>query len=145
MKLDPRFKNTEFTVEADSFAKHTLWQNYAKEALDFRKEFLNSQGLIKELKLRHEWKDDSMGTVMQIGEIDKRPICVTFFWTKIDGHLVMFYDITSQLADHKMMEDWLKKYCNPQHEGRSSNCDASNFHHCLDYINTSNASNPKSH
>ena len=109
MKLDPRFKNTEFTVKANSFTKHILWQEYAMEALPFYSDNLNTIGLNKEIQKRHNWKDDNMGTSMQIGEINKRPICVSFFWTTIDQHLIMFYDCTSQLADHKMVEDWLKK------------------------------------
>ncbi len=138
MKLDPRFKDTEFTVEADSFAKHELWSKYSLEWLNMYKLDFTEEALRKQVKFRVDWKDDSMGTIMEIGQIKGRPICVSFFWTTIDGHLIMFYDCTSQLADHKMVEDWLEKYCNPKHEGCSSNCDANNFHNCLQYIRNAN-------
>lgn len=138
MKLDKRFQDTEYTVEANSFEKHTLWQNFSLEALDFKRNKLTPEALAEETKYRVNWKDDSMGSSMQIGEINKRPICVTFFWTKINNRLIMFYECTSQLVDHEMLQNWLKKYCNPQHQGSRSNCDAFNFHNCIHYINDTN-------
>lgn len=138
MKLDPRFKDTEYTVEADMFAKHTLWQNFSTEALECQRIKLNTAQLCQELQYRVKWIDDNMGYSMQIGEVNKRPVCVTFFWTKIDNRLVMFYHATSEIVDHKMVNDWLKKYCNPQDKGCSNNCDANNFHNCLIYIRNAN-------
>lgn len=55
-----------------------------------------------------EWKDISIGTSPQIGEINNRPICVCVFFAEIEGRRVGFYEGISQLVDHKMIEEWLR-------------------------------------
>lgn len=117
MKIDPRFKDTEFVVEADSFAHQTLWEQWSTEALFHRPHCNNIK-----------WEQDSMGLLYQVGTLDNCPVNVGFVWAKLNGHLILFYDACSQIVDHLMVESWLKKYCNTQ------NCNASNFHHVINYI-----------
>ena|SRR5581483_3409967 len=128
MKVDPRFKDTEYVVEADSYAMQSLWERWSTEALHKHKDF----NFIN-------WRQDSMGSCVHIGDLDKRPVVVTFFWAKLNGHLVVFWEATSEVVDYKMVEEWLGKYCNPQHNDRRSRCDANNFHHVIEYINDCHA------
>jgi len=124
MKIDPRFKDTEFVVEADSYAMQSLWERHSTQAMFPNPKFNTIR-----------WEQDSMGLSYTIGKLDNRPIAVSFFWSKLNSHLILFYHPTSQIVDHLMVEDWLKKYCNPQWDGnRRAHADASNFHHVLDYI-----------
>jgi hypothetical protein len=122
MKIDPRFKDTEFVVEADSFARLALWERFSTEAL--HKTELNTIN----------WQQDSMGTCYQVGSLDNRPVNIDFVWAKLNNHLILFYHACSQVVDHKMVENWIEKYCNPQHNERRSHCDANNFAHAISYI-----------
>lgn len=123
MKVDPRFKDTEFVIEADDFARHTLWAQYSTEALEKTK--LNTI----------RWEEDSKGWIDTVGHVNNMPVCVTFVWGKLNGHLVVFYHACSRMVDHAMVEDYLKKYCNPEYDhGRRAHCDANNFHHVIGYI-----------
>jgi hypothetical protein len=117
--MDPRFALTEYVVEANSFEKFALW-----------KEHSNS----------HEWKQDAFGLMIQIGEIggrlqEKRPICISCYWSCINGMNVLFYYACSQLVDYRMVEEWFKKNCYPYEakSKRAAKCDADNFHSCLHY------------
>ncbi|MFY4731209.1 hypothetical protein [Nitrospira sp. BLG_2] len=122
MKVDPRFKDTEFVVEADSFAMQALWEKFSTQSL-----YRTPQNI-------YNWEQDCRGFMETIGHVNKMPVCVCFFWYKINGHLILFYEATSQVVDHRMIEEWLDKYCNPKHNGSKARCNASNFHHALGYI-----------
>lgn len=124
MKVDKRFKDTEFIIEADDFARQALWERYSGEALE-----PTTRNTIK-------WDQDGMGWMDTIGHVNKMPVCVTFVWAKLNGHLVVFYHACSRMVDHEMVDDYMKKYCNPTWDGgtRRAHCDASNFHHVLDHI-----------
>ena len=108
MKVDPRFKNTEFVVEADDFAIQTLWTKFSTQ---------------------YNWEQDCKGLMETVGYLNNHPVCVNFRWAKINEHLILFYNPTSQIVDHHMVDEWLKKYCNP---GRHT--DANNFHQVISYV-----------
>lgn len=127
MKVDPRMKDTEYVVEADSFAMQALWAQFS------------TQSMYKTPMNTYRWEQDSMGYCVQIGEFGDMPVCITFFWYKINGHLIAFVDAHSQVVDHRMVDDYLKKYCNPMHNGSRAHADANNFAHVLGYIRDSEA------
>ena len=77
------------------------------------------------------WEEVGMGKCATIGYIDDRPICVTIFYAIINKAKVAFYEGTSQLVDHKMIEDWLDLHFKKNTDGRGNISNASNFHHCL--------------
>jgi len=124
--IDPRFADTKFVVEANSFEALTLWSQYSLSGgLHYKDEELP----------RRKWEQDNHGIWYQIGELAGRPVCVSFFWNVIDGVRVMFYDVTSQVSDILIVEEWLKEHCSPTWDhGRRAHCNAMNFHHCLDAI-----------
>lgn len=105
----PKFDSTEYMVEATSFEKYALWKMYSNEAL-----YKNKHNVIK-------WEQGS-GRMYTLGELDGRPITVCFFWDKLNGHNICFYEATSQVVDHELVEEWLDKFC------PKPRTDANNFH-----------------
>lgn len=127
MKVDPRMKDTEYVVEANSFAMQALWSQFCTQSM-----FRTPQNI-------YHWEQDCMGYTVQIGELADMPVCMSFFWYKINGHLIAFVDAHSQVVDHRMVDAYLKKYCNPHHNGSRAHTDASNFHQVLSYIRDQDA------
>lgn len=117
LKLHPedplveRLAGTVFIVEANSFEKLCLW---------------------KEWKDRLPWREDLSGNLVTIGHVQGRPIVVSLFWANLNGQKVMFTELTSQLADYKLLDAWLDANCAPRYDSglRSARCNAMNFHLC---------------
>jgi hypothetical protein len=118
------FEGVEFLVNASDTEKHFLWEMY-----HYKPRFEGQH--IK------DWKQISMGHGITIGHCDGRPVCVSIFYAILDGHKVAFYDGTSQVVDHKMVEQWLKHHtlekCRWDNGTRWAHTNAMNFHHCLHY------------
>lgn len=92
---DPRFRCTQYFVEADAFTRAVLWSRHAKE----------SKATLREDDFpRYEWEGNLTGISLQLGECDGRPVCVLFFWALINGAIVCFYDATSEVVDWKLIE-----------------------------------------
>lgn len=53
----------------------------------------------------------------------RMPVCVSVTWNLLDGHLIAFYDPTSQVVDHRMVEKYIRDNC-------PRRVDAMNFHNC---------------
>ncbi len=50
-------------------------------------------------------------------------------------HFIMFYEGISELVDHKMIEEWLEKNCNPKSTcGNSLRTNAKNFHNVIRHV-----------
>lgn len=84
---DPRFAKTECVVDATHEESFNLWFRWA--------EFY-----------RVPWEQDTRGWMGQIGTVDKRPIVASVFWNMVGPSRVAFVEMTSQLADYEMMEQW---------------------------------------
>lgn len=121
---EDRLKETFFIVEATSFEQHSLWSNYAKES-DHR--LYNHKGL--------KWEQMD-GWMVTVGTLDDRPVCMSLSWVRIEGELVMFWYMCSQVTDSLMAEAWIDKYFTGRWDGgtRSAGTDAQNFHHCIHAI-----------
>jgi hypothetical protein len=119
------FEGVEFLVEASDYEKQTLWERY------YYKPF-NPEAVVK------DWQQVSMGHGITIGHLGDRPVCVSIFYAILDGHKVMFYDATSQVVDHAMIDEWLKHHTLEKvrwdNGTRWAHTNAMNFHHCLHYI-----------
>jgi len=111
-----------FMVEANGFEELSLWREYSKES--------------GEAKYPLEWEDSRNGYSLQIGELDNRPVNLSFHFIRINNQIVCFYYPMSQLVDYKMIEKWLDE--NYSKKFRSSTfiykSDAMNFHHCIHAI-----------
>ena len=129
-ELDPRFADTIFVVEANSFELHMLWSMHSHD------------GSIENTCVpyrRYEWEPDCFGSTVKVGEIGGKDILITFFWNTIDGHRVAFYERCSWCIDFYQVETCLLENCNPKWDGnRRAHCNAMNFHHCLDAIDELN-------
>ena len=75
-----------------------------------------------------------VGTMDVIGSLkvgnQDMPVVVTTFFSKINGHLVAFYEPTSQVVDHRMVDAWISKF---EAAKLKNKCDASNYAHCIAY------------
>lgn len=125
MTYDKRFDETFFCVEANSYESQQIWHELNQE-----------RGI--------PWKQGS-GIGVQVGELDivgqgKMPVFLTLMWNTIRGKLICFYDASSQIVDHKMVEDWLKKNVIKDKVwagDRPITCDAMNAFHMLEAIQDS--------
>jgi hypothetical protein len=153
-KPDSYKRDTVYCVEATYYEQHMLWCQHASEAslitgitenrrllmgaqfvedLFDKKSFCEAErrqriALPKHLQDRRRvnWAQLNPGSMPTIATDNKRPICVSCFWVRIDGHVVMFYEPTSRLVDWQKVDAWLAK-----EYPEVPKCDAQNFHNCL--------------
>lgn len=114
---ESRIAITQFLVEADDFAYHELWSKFCKKS---------SYCKYPEIA---NWEQIN-GFLVTVGKHDDRPVCISLNWCILDGFVVCFWHATSELIDHKIIEEWFKKHY-PKSDKR---CDANNFHICLSAI-----------
>lgn len=129
------FDDVVFLVEANSHEYHFLWTEWSTEYLTLPHAPKEDE---KFARPRIDWKQVSRGHVITIGELDKRPVCVSIFYAFIDGRKVMFYYGCSQVVDHAMIDEWLRhfslKTVRWDNGTRWGHCDSMNFHHCVDAV-----------
>ena len=102
------FYDVDYVLEATSAEYNFLWQiNHDKVS----------------------WASENVRHMITIGVLDSRPICLTYWICYINGKKILVWELTSQLADYKMAEDWLTKNCASYRDG--NRCDAMNFGHVL--------------
>lgn len=105
--LEEALTNTEYVVEATRFEQSTLWEKY--------------HGMIN-------WKDHLGGWLPTVGFYHNKPICISTFFTTINGVLVLFWHDTSLVVNFELIEQYLEDKC---HKARSFD-DVNNFN--LNYI-----------
>jgi hypothetical protein len=111
MPTDARFSSTQYVVEADDFARLALWDR-------FHDSFPN-----------RTWRQHPGGGAQQVGCAAARPVLMSCVWADVFGRLVLFCHPCSPLADSRMVERWLARWCNPlAPDGELARCDAMNFH-----------------
>lgn len=76
-------------VDANSYERLCLWQEWQKPG--------------------KSWKENTSGFLETVGHLDGRPVCVSMFTATVDGHRLLFLDATSQVVDHKMIDEWLQR------------------------------------
>jgi len=113
--IDKRLAESFYAIEADSYAYHMIWKQYFYD--------------VAPEKRQYDFVQDNSGLGHEIGKIGKRSVVLEFKWWIINGHRVLFYNVMSQVADWKMVEEWLKK--NMPHLKYTS--DATNAHNVLRY------------
>lgn len=150
--FDSEFSDVVFLVEATSTEQFSLWKEYSKESmtnfeplsdldiqimLDMRLKpkvkRLNDK--IKEYASSHriDWEQVSSGFSLTIGYVKKLPVTINFNFAFINGKKICFYDCTSRMADHVMIEKWLIKHFQLTHDNycRWNHVNAMNFHNCI--------------
>lgn len=115
--MEQLLAETVFAVEASGFEKGILWER--------------SHSKMK-------W-GDSQGWLLTLGMVAGSPVCISVFFHQLDGHTVLFFHDTSQVVDHKLISDWLKKHVAAMQKDPHNHCDAQNFHHCVNALQRLNA------
>ncbi len=112
-RSDKLIADTQFWVEATGFERHSLWVEWNEKI---------------------QWERLPEGCVITVGILDSRPVNLGLTWTRLNGHLICFWDTHSQVVDHVQIEAWLDKTTLGKRtwEDRCITCDSMNFHHCLD-------------
>ena len=96
-----------YFVEATSFEKYSLWKQYHEKI---------------------DWKQESEGFGNTVGEFGGEPIFINFNFAYLYGKLICFYDATSNVVNHQMVESYIKK----KYKGISLT-DANNFGTALNF------------
>jgi hypothetical protein len=104
-------ERVQFAVEASDYESLRLWQEFHPKA--------------------KSWEQEMRGTMITVGHINDRPICVQLSWNMINDKRVLFYSASSQLVDWVLIEKWLK--ANALTPGHTMT-DASNFHLIFDQL-----------
>lgn len=118
--FDPRLGDTCFAVEATSFEKLALWEEWHNKV---------------------EWVPDLSGLAPMIGHFGGMPIVLNLFWSRIGGIRVLFWQHVSMVTHSRMAEEWLHANC-------GACCEyviAANFHTVIHAIRATNgltAENP---
>lgn len=86
------FENVVGVVEASRYESLSLWRDY------------------KVHRPGKKWEQSLSGPLVTVGELDGRPVCISVFVHTIGGHRVVFMEPTSQVVDHKMIEEWLLEH-----------------------------------
>jgi hypothetical protein len=112
----------EFFVEATHYEKHSLWYRW-----DYNPE---KDGVYP------KWASGgSFGRGEYLGYLDGMPVLVMTMFQLIGGRLVGFYEVTSQVADFRMVDKWLDRVCYAKGKMHS---DPMNFGHVLNEIERRN-------
>lgn len=77
-------------VEATSYEQLCLWQEHHQTA-------------------HRAWIENNMGLSVTVGHVGDMPVNISLSTAIVSGHKVLFYDDISQVVDHEMIEEWLKK------------------------------------
>ena len=136
--VENRLKYTAFCVECySSHDQHELWAQYSgKGMIDYVYNLGGSKGEHVYQKYWVNWEQISPGWLITVGYDNKRPVCISANWARIEGKLVMFYYPTSVVVNHDMIIEWLnenfidKKY----DSGRSCMIDMQEFNSCVNYL-----------
>lgn len=122
-----RVKQSIFAVEATSAEYSFLWANHASESSSRQFDPV-------------DWREVGMGFGVTVGTLKKMPVVISLRWAFLDGQLVMFWHATSQVVDHRQIDNWMEKHFTAKWDGtRRATCDASNFHHCIGAVREANA------
>lgn len=126
--LDKRFKDTVYAVQANHDEQFLLWLDNDNMSKGWH--IVDKQYALK-------WEQDT-GIGRHIGSIGVRPIYAGIMWAKLNGNLVAFYELTSQLCDYELLDKWADKAFELDtklgKDGRRRHCDVANFNHCRRYI-----------
>lgn len=144
-EIEKRWADTVFIVDANDFARHALWREWAKEAVEAGHV---SPTPHEKHDFRIEWEQHSLGQIYTIASVHvtakedeagySLPVCVCCTWVTLGpkpGKTVLFYDATSRLVDWTIVDDWLLDRFKGTWDGnRRARTDATNFGHCVQAV-----------
>lgn len=106
--------NTDFVVEADSYARVHLNRRWSPNV---------------------NWEFDPRCYTVEIGSFAGNPIAINMQFAKINGKRIMFYSPCSAVVNYDMIDKWLLANCNPTRFGglERAHVNAENFHRVIDF------------
>lgn len=121
-------KGVTGVVEATDCERNFLWRENAVEAEGLATYAKSIKGSFPRVR----WTNRGMMLSREIGKIGRRPIWIQFSYAQIRGQNILFWTLTSGLADHTMANKYLdalfKKLDVTIYVHRT---DASNFHNAF--------------
>lgn len=94
MKLHPEhaamLRDVAYLVEANSYEALALWREFHEH-------------------LGVPWVEEARGFWMEIGRFWRHPVVVSLHFGTVAGVRIAFYEATSRVVDHEMVEKWLAK------------------------------------
>lgn len=121
-EMDKFLEGVIGVVEASNFEHYSLWLH-------------NDQRTDERKKL---WKSGGGGPMVQVGVVTsgeiELPVCCALLVDEVDGHRILFVEVTSRGVDHDLVRKWLEdnmpvtafEDSNPRK--RLNITDANNFH-----------------
>jgi len=104
------------TVEADSYAKHSLWADFSQQS--------DRAGFGRKKPHRLvDWESAGSGYFIPVGTIADHPIYISILVDVIDGHRILFWYVSGSYNDHNQVEKWLTENV----PGYANRTDATNF------------------
>lgn len=106
-------------VEANSFEKMCLWREW------------NDMG--------KSWVPTVHGYLATVGNVGDMPVCISILTETVEGQKILFWDATSRVVDHQMIEEWLKTIVTSalKEDGYLNKTDAMNFHNVFQRLSPS--------
>jgi hypothetical protein len=94
---EKRWPHTFYAVDGDSF---DAWKEWHERATSWEQchGWLITLGRVAIMKL-------------PLGKVERMSVCVAVDWVLINGKLVAFYDATSQVVDHRIVDKYIRGNC----------------------------------
>ena len=96
--------DVEVTCEATDFERYCIWERFHNSELSW------------------PWESARVGKGLTVGFVEDMPVCISISKARVNGKVVLFYCDTSQIVDHRMIEEWRK-----DNLAGVQNADAQNF------------------
>jgi hypothetical protein len=99
-------------------------------SLEFREKVSTLNRKVEQVLIKRvDWKQIGSGFGITIGQVQKKPVTVSFSFAIINGKKVCFYYCMSRMADYTMIHDWLISKFQLTHDNytRWNHSDATNF------------------
>lgn len=97
-----RCQQCRYHVEATSYERHHLWRDFAHAA-----ETLPPDIRPATHQRRIRWDQIARGFSTIIGRLAAMPVAITITWDKLRDVTIAFWEPTSLVVDHRMIEAWL--------------------------------------
>jgi hypothetical protein len=78
-------------IEANDYEVLSLWQERRNN------------------NLKPSWESSLSGMHMTVGFVGADPVAINLRTAVVDGHKVLFFDASSQVVDHRLIDSWLRK------------------------------------
>ena len=79
----------------------------AVEASNYERLMLWNENRVHGLRI---WNHGNVVGLMEtVGFVDSMPVCISLLVEVIDGHKILFWEPTSMVVDHRLIDDWFTK------------------------------------